>query len=602
MPQLATNVHYRVKQLEAQLNAIVENHLNAAQGSSSTGFEQNTIARLRNNQSIVITKSDKSNRIVVMDAGKYDDLYTEHMANYEEITRPVLPSTLQATFNRRLSLILGDTPNDLRAMLACGRCSEPLPCRMIIVPKDHKDPLKGRPLVAATDTPGTNLARVLASCLKPLLQLVGAHLANTSMFVAALKQVPQQQFWFGSFDVTNLYGNIPRIGTDNVFDVVTEFFDRHREHTILRGLPAEPFKQLLVLATTSDVVEIRGALFRQRNGLAMGNNLAPCLAIIYMNALEEKLRSLPESRILAWHRYIDDVFVIAACLLQQLLPLANSLSSSICFTSETPVNSGLPFLDTYVTFNEANWDFSTAFYSKSCHSNSLLHFDSHVPLQRKIALLKCERLRIQRTCSNSEASAKGFALMQSRFALNGYPQHLITRYLLTESTRRRRVDDGAKVIYLRVPFINDTSERQIRAVFARSDLPVRIQPVFITARPLAAQLQRRQSLHCGKHCICKSRRLCMRKNVVYEIQCMLCNDKYIGETHRTYRSRILEHLKPNHGSNVFEHFRQIHHVQPSLGSIHHCIREAGFTDALQRKTCEASIIARDKPAINIQLA
>ena len=88
------------------------------------------------------------------------------------------------------------------------------------------------------------------------------------------------------------------------------------------------------------------------------------------------------------------------------------------------------------------------------------------------------------------------------------------------------------------------------------------------------------------------------KNIVYRITCNQCNSSYIGETHRTYRTRILEHLKSD-SSNVFRHLIS-HHFQPNIQLIKHQIVMSGFIHTLHRKEFELYTIKNENPLINIQ--
>ena len=87
------------------------------------------------------------------------------------------------------------------------------------------------------------------------------------------------------------------------------------------------------------------------------------------------------------------------------------------------------------------------------------------------------------------------------------------------------------------------------------------------------------------------------KNVVYEVVCNLYNASYEGETFRTYRTRILEHVNTT-SSSVYAHLLG-HHVLPSRNHITHKLRASSFGDSLQRKACETQIISMENPQINI---
>ena len=122
------------------------------------------------------------------------------------------------------------------------------------------------------------------------------------------------------------------------------FFYEHKKHCELRALEDDDFETLIRLCLTSDSVLIGGESYKQKSGLAMGNNLAPSLAIIYMNELDSLIVSKAEGQVIL-KRYMDDYFAffLSACLsAQSLLTTANSLNDKIKFTIETPYNNELP--------------------------------------------------------------------------------------------------------------------------------------------------------------------------------------------------------------------------------------------------------------------
>ena len=97
---------------------------------------------------------------------------------------------------------------------------------MVMLPKDHKPILAGRPLVSATDGPGTMLSQILAELLKHFLSFVPCHLNSTKMFTEALCEFffNNDTHYFGSFDVVNLCGSILLDGDNSLFNVVSIFF------------------------------------------------------------------------------------------------------------------------------------------------------------------------------------------------------------------------------------------------------------------------------------------------------------------------------------------------------------------------------------------
>ncbi|XP_068670976.1 uncharacterized protein [Montipora foliosa] len=201
---------------------------------------------------------------------------------------------------------------ELSKALKDNICCEPLPCSVYCLPKDHKKgELKGRPIHAATDTPATPLSTFLVRSLNNILAHVPAHLKNTQEFIDFISSLDDIK-GFCSLDVCNLYGSIPledlEDGTPGIFTVMRDFFSTRKSATVLEHLSDDDFVSLLRLCITSDVVLIEGNSYSQKSGLAMGNNLAPTLTIIYMNNLDLEIQSSFNNSV-HLKRYIDDMFI-----------------------------------------------------------------------------------------------------------------------------------------------------------------------------------------------------------------------------------------------------------------------------------------------------
>ena len=333
-------------------------------------------------KNIVITPTDKTKRLLALDAILYHNMLlksTTETGNYKELRKLNLPRTEQINFNRRLNNVANKylycdprLYRDLRSTI----CSEPLPCSAYCLPKDHKEgELKGRPIHAATDTPATRLSKYLSKSLRVLLRHVPAHLKNTDEFIDFISDIDSELVHgFCSLDVCNLYGSIPLKDIDgdtpSIFTVARRFFSEYKTDCELHALSDEDFEELVRLCLKSDSVLIDNKGYKQQSGLAMGSNLAPILAIIYMNEIDNKILEVSNGCV-TLKRYIEDYF---AFLLskeftgEMLLTTANGLNNAIKFTIELPTNNQLPFLDTLVTLNLHTKIFSTTLYVKPIHS------------------------------------------------------------------------------------------------------------------------------------------------------------------------------------------------------------------------------------------
>lgn len=142
----------------------------------------------------------------------------------------------------------------------------------------------------------------------------------------------QQYIHFHKCYVANLYVSVPLDGRGNVYDVLGLFFEQHSDATVLHGVDKSYVMSLCELATRSDVIRIGDSFYKQSKGLLMNNT-----------------SHNGQCPIVRWWRYIDDIFVISMCPLDDILPLVNTICTDIQFTCESSVDDKMPFLDTMVT-------------------------------------------------------------------------------------------------------------------------------------------------------------------------------------------------------------------------------------------------------------
>ena len=195
----------------------------------------------------------------------------------------------------------------------------------------------------------------------------------------------------------------------------------------MHALSDEDFEELVRLCLTSDRVLIDGKGYKQQSGLAMGNNLAPILATIYMNELDNQIL-VKSNGLVTVKRFIDDYFAFLLCIDlsgQKLLTLANNLNSAIKFTLELPNNNQLPFMDTLVTWNPGTKIFTTTLYIKPIHSRCITPWDSHGSISSKRVIVTGEVNRAIKCSTDSTTQKKSLNFITELFTANGYPKTFI---------------------------------------------------------------------------------------------------------------------------------------------------------------------------------
>ena len=90
-------------------------------------------------------------------------------------------------------------------------------------------------------------------------------------------------------------------------------------------------------------------------------------------------------------------------------------------------------------------------------------------------------------------------------------------------------------------------------------------------------------------------------NVVYEFQCHGCAARYIGESCRHLRTRVLEHQQNSRKSHINEHIFGCSARTERLRISEFKIVGRNFAATDERMACEALLIDSTKPALNVQV-
>lgn len=155
-------------------------------------------------------------------------------------------------------------------------------------------------------------------------------------------------------------------------------------------------------------------------------------------------------------------------------------------------------------------------------------------------------------------------------------------------------------VTLKIPYISEAHSKEIKHLINNSGL--HIFPIFTPGIKLRNILTE-SALEVNK---CKSKscdqpKECKRKNIIYELECTICQEKYIGETQRELHTRLNEHNRHLHmGNTQFSAMAQHYQIK------HTSIPEKPFKakiiercqDYADRKIREAIWIRRTQPKIN----
>ena len=325
--------------------------------------------------------------------------------------------------------------------------------------------------------------------------------------------------------------------------------------------------------------------YLQTDGVAIGSRLGKNFACSYMRTGDEKLSEFPISP-LFYKRFIDDGFGIWTGRvddLQDFAKYANSIHENINIEMKWSKEK-IEFLDTLVKIE--NGRIVTDLYRKPTDMQLYTRHDSCHLSHTKKNLPYGLGLRLKRICTREEDYKKHRAELKSQLHKRGYSGKKIERQLQRVDMLKREdllQKKTNKKAGERVPLVVTFSKqlpnianilRKHHSLLNKSE---RLQAAF-KQPPLVAykrdtnicdtlihmktnKLVKRETPCSCNFCknIIKSEILssngndshkvvqearCTDRNLVYGIKCVKCNCAiYVGETERTLKERVSEHLR-----------------------------------------------------------
>jgi hypothetical protein len=181
--------------------------------------------------------------------------------------------------------------------------------KFYILPKVHKFPLTGRPIVSCINTLTYHTSKYLHNLLKPLLKKIPSICSCSRDIVKKLSHfVCKPGSVILCADVKSLYPSIPiEFGLKATESVLKQYnFMKDEIHLIL---------ELLKWVLTNNYIYFEDSIYLQTEGTAMGTPIAVVYSNIVLAFLEQSCHDLHPQ---FYSRFIDDLFVICDSKIQAL--------------------------------------------------------------------------------------------------------------------------------------------------------------------------------------------------------------------------------------------------------------------------------------------
>ena len=427
------------------------------------------------------------------------------------------------------------------------------------LPKIHKPDFatkfQFRPIFAAYKTPAYKLAKFLVSILSPLTTNEYS-VENSYKFAQEIQnQGDSSGLFMASFDVENLFTNIPLQETIQI--IVQQLFSS--PVSTIMGLTRDLFTQLLDLAVTNSFFMFNNKFYSQVDGLGMGLPLGPTFANIFLSFHEKSwLEDCPSDfKPVFYRRYVDDCFILFSSSdhAPKFLDYLNSKHQNMKFTSELEQNGKISFLDCLVT--RKNNKFETSTFRKATFTGLGTSFFSFTPFIFKLNGLKTLIHRGYNVASNCISRTSEFNFLKQYFFNNGFPvslvQSQIDKYLQKVNSPNSN-NSSIENLYVSIPYFGHQSEKfkiEICKIFHKFFNNVKINVILSNKNTIGSYFPYKDRLPFG-----------MRSSIVYQYSCASCSNHYIGSSMRNLYMRMSEHqgksyrtgnFIQNPNSSIFDH-------------------------------------------------
>ena len=293
---------------------------------------------------------------------------------------------------------------------------------MYAQPKIHKPGNKMRPIVSTINSPTYNVAKWVVKYLNSIDKYDSLSVKNSFEFVEQLKDIRiADDEVMVSFDVESLFPSVPQ---DKAIACLSEWF---RANDLADGVKNELIK-LTKLCIDHSYFTFNNNIYKQKDGLSMGNPVSPMLADVFMSKLELTVIKNHPDVFKVWKRVVDDVFcIMKRSKIDEALNILNAQDESIRFTVEIEKDGCLPFLDVMVIRQNGSLEFDV--YRKPTHTDLYINNKSYNPPPHKLAAFNSMIRRMIKFPLSKDRKSNEQAKIMSIANKNGFKFDDISRLI-----------------------------------------------------------------------------------------------------------------------------------------------------------------------------
>lgn len=299
--------------------------------------------------------------------------------------------------------------------------------QLYIIPKVHKQPLKGRPIIPGHSWITTPASILIDHFLQPLLRRTPTVLADSKSLLIDLntKTFPDTTCRLITADVSSLYTEIDlNKGLAFVKALMRENPDLYPP--ALQSLLSD----FLSLVMRNNFFHFNGEYYHQIKGTAMGTPSAPIFANVFMFILERHILGRFKDSIFYYKRYLDDIFIVTnADAAERIKSSMQVMERHIKLEFQDSLSTAT-FLD-LVFFKGPRYEkeriLDSKVYQKPLNAYLYIPFSSYHTLNTKKGFIVTELQRYVRNSTSLKDYLEVKEAFWFRLRTRGYPPAFLTQ-------------------------------------------------------------------------------------------------------------------------------------------------------------------------------
>ena len=383
--------------------------------------DRRTLSEWFQNNNVVVKQTDKNLGIAIIPISVYHSKVMELLKDertykrIDDFNPETLANDYSAYLDEYILKKIRYSAQELAFLIYSCSSKFELP-QFHIIPKIHKDPWIGRPIVSSVKYLTRNLAVWINTFLEKIAKTIPTILKDSKQLVQLLdgKRVSPNTNFF-SLDAIAMYTNIPLLKTFEAMRSSPEIYPEY----IIRGIE---------FCCQNNFFQYMDETYQQLDGIPMGINFAVAFANISVFILVETSPQLLQFRnnIEFWGRYIDDCNGLwngTRAEFERFFAVMNTIDNSIQWTIGE-FGKRVVYLDLVAIIDDSN-TIVFELYQKKLNKYLYLPFHSNHSLATKKGWIKGELIRLCRNNSKIDSFQKCVNLFFNRLRERSYPHDFI---------------------------------------------------------------------------------------------------------------------------------------------------------------------------------